>query len=45
MWMLRTEPQLVLKSGSAHPEALECAGCGFRHPHLDEASAEIVVVR
>jgi NAD dependent epimerase/dehydratase family enzyme len=43
MWMLRTEPQLVLKSRWAHPEALECAGCAFRHPHLDEAFAEIVI--
>jgi NAD dependent epimerase/dehydratase family enzyme len=44
MWVLRTEPELVLKSRWVLPEVLTDAGFGFRHPDLDEALASIVSV-
>lgn len=37
MWMLRTEPELVLKSRWVLPGRLEDAGFAFRHPALEEA--------
>lgn len=41
MWALRTEPELVLKSRWALPEALTAAGFEFRHPHLAGALADV----
>ncbi|MDN3496875.1 DUF1731 domain-containing protein [Planococcus sp. APC 4015] len=37
MWMLRTEPELILKSRWVLPGRLEDAGYAFRHPDLEEA--------
>lgn len=37
MWVLRTEPELVLKSRWVAPAALQEAGYRFRHPRLDAA--------
>lgn len=37
MWVLRTEPELVLKSRWVLPERLTAAGFTFRHPDLEEA--------
>ena len=37
MWVLRTEPELVLKSRWTLPGVLERAGYRFRHPHLRAA--------
>ena len=42
MWVLRTEPELVLKSRWAAPEALTAAGYGFRHPRLEPALRDVV---
>lgn len=42
MWVLRTEPELVLKSRWVLPGVLSDAGFVFRHPDLDEALATIV---
>lgn len=41
MWVLRTEPELVLKSRWVLPERLTEAGFVFSHPDLDEALATI----
>jgi uncharacterized protein len=41
MWVLRTEPELVLKSRWVLPATLTEAGFDFRHPHLHEALADI----
>jgi len=41
MWVLRTEPELVLKSRWVLPGVLERGGYEFRHPHLPEALAAI----
>ena len=37
MWVLRTEPELVLKSRWVVPMVLAAAGFRFEHPELDEA--------
>lgn len=37
MWVLRTEPELVLKSRWVTPRVLDAAGFTFRHPHLGPA--------
>ncbi|WP_130281028.1 epimerase [Microcella alkaliphila] len=42
MAVLRTEPELVLKSRWVLPERLEAAGFAFTHPDLDEALASIL---
>jgi uncharacterized protein len=42
MWMLRTEPELVLKSRWVAPETLQRAGFRFRHPDLHGAVAAVV---
>ncbi|MEV7691846.1 DUF1731 domain-containing protein [Microbacterium sp. NPDC089189] len=42
MWVLRTEPELVLKSRWVVPETLTAAGFTFRHPLLRGAVADIV---
>lgn len=42
MWMLRTEPELVLKSRWVVPDVLERARFRFRHPDLEEALREAV---
>lgn len=41
MFFLRTEPELVLKSRWVLPGRLVDAGYRFRHPHLDEALADV----
>jgi uncharacterized protein len=41
MRMLRTEPELVLKSRWVLPATLVDAGFEFRHPHLHEALADV----
>lgn len=41
MWVLRTEPELVLKSRWTLPGVLERAGYRFRHPHLRAAIADV----
>lgn len=41
MWLLRTEPELVLKSRWVAPGVLTEAGFGFRHPELDAALRDI----
>ena len=42
MWMLRTEPELVLKSRWVVPEALIAAGYEFAHPELEPALRDVV---
>ena len=42
MWALRTEPELVLKSRWAAPEALTAAGYSFAHPTLEPALRAVV---
>jgi NAD dependent epimerase/dehydratase family enzyme len=42
MWMLRTEPELVMKSRWVHPETLMRAGYAFRHTDLEEALREVL---
>ena len=42
MWLLRTEPELVLKSRWVLPERLQQAGYTFVWPHLAPAIADIV---
>lgn len=37
MWVLRTEPELVLKSRWVVPGVLDAAGYTFRRPHLEDA--------
>lgn len=37
MWVLRTEPELVLKSRWVVPGVLTAAGYTFRRPHLEDA--------
>ncbi|MCR2827282.1 epimerase [Microbacterium sp. zg.Y909] len=41
MWLLRTEPELVLKSRWVVPGMLTEAGFTFRHPHLEPAVREL----
>ena len=42
MWVLRTEPELVLKSRWVLPGTLTDAGFAFRHPELADAARDIV---
>ena len=42
MWLLRTEPELVLKSRWVLPERLQQAGYTFAWPHLAPAIADVV---
>lgn len=42
MWLLRTEPELVLKSRWVVPATLAAAGYRFEHPDLKEAATTIV---
>ncbi|GAA5091067.1 TIGR01777 family oxidoreductase [Microbacterium yannicii] len=42
MWALRTEPELVLKSRWATPEALTAAGYVFAYPQLEPALDDVV---
>lgn len=42
MLLLRTEPELLLKSRWVVPARLEDAGFAFAHPHLDEALRSLV---
>lgn len=42
MWMLRTEPELVMKSRWVHPEALLRAGYAFRHTDLEPALRDVL---
>ncbi|MDF2556026.1 MAG: NAD-dependent epimerase [Microbacterium sp.] len=42
MWVLRTEPELVLKSRWVVPDALAAAGYEFAHPALEPALREVV---
>jgi len=42
MWVLRTEPELVLKSRWVVPETLTANGFTFRHPSLEEAVSDLV---
>lgn len=41
MWLLRTEPELVLKSRWVLPEALLASGYVFRHPDLEETLRDV----
>jgi len=41
MWVLRTEPELVLKSRWVVPDVLTAAGFTFRYPQLDAAVAAL----
>jgi NAD dependent epimerase/dehydratase family enzyme len=41
MWVLRTEPELVLKSRWVAPETLTAAGYAFRHTDLDAALGDV----
>jgi NAD dependent epimerase/dehydratase family enzyme len=41
MWVLRTEPELILKSRWVAPGVLSDAGYEFRHPELEEALRDI----
>ncbi|WP_374211409.1 DUF1731 domain-containing protein [Microbacterium sp. zg.Y818] len=41
MWVLRTEPELVLKSRWVVPGMLTEAGFAFRHPHFEPAVREL----
>ena len=41
-WLLRTEPELVLKSRYVLPERLEEAGFVFTHPEWAEAARDLV---
>jgi NAD dependent epimerase/dehydratase family enzyme len=45
MWVLRTEPELVLKSRWVLPGVLADAGYEFRHPDLEEALRNVVAAR
>jgi NAD dependent epimerase/dehydratase family enzyme len=42
MWLLRTEPELVLKSRWALPGRLTAAGYRFAHPDLEEALRDCI---
>jgi NAD dependent epimerase/dehydratase family enzyme len=42
MWVLRTEPELVLKSRWAAPETLSGAGYDFTYPELEPALRDVV---
>ncbi|MGY3127213.1 NAD dependent epimerase/dehydratase family enzyme [Agrococcus sp. UYP33] len=42
MWLLRTEPELVLKSRLVLPARLQDAGFVFAHPDLEEALADVL---
>lgn len=42
MWVLRTEPELVLKSRWVMPQRLQNAGYAFKHPHLEPALRAVV---
>lgn len=42
MWVLRTEPELVLKSRWVVPGVLTAAGFRFRHPELGAAITDVV---
>ena len=42
MWMLRTEPELILKSRWVHPEKLTAAGYVFRRPDLEPALRKVL---
>lgn len=42
MWVLRTEPELVLKSRWAAPETLTGAGYQFTYPELEPALRDVV---
>lgn len=42
MWVLRTEPELVVKSRWVHPQALAAAGYAFQHPELEPALREVL---
>jgi NAD dependent epimerase/dehydratase family enzyme len=42
MWVLRTEPELVLKSRWAAPETLTGAGYEFTYPELEPALRDVV---
>lgn len=41
MWVLRTEPELILKSRWALPTTLTDAGFTFAHPNLEEALRDV----
>ena len=41
MWLLRTEPELVLKSRWVVPATLAAAGYRFEHPDLQEAATTV----
>lgn len=41
MWVLRTEPELVLKSRWVEPGVLKDAGFEFQHPELSEALRDL----
>lgn len=41
MWLLRTEPELVLKSRWVMPERLEAAGYRFAWPELEPALRDV----
>lgn len=41
MWVLRTEPELVLKSRWVAPQVLTAAGFAFSHPQLEPALRDI----
>ncbi|GAB3284146.1 hypothetical protein GCM10027426_24130 [Microbacterium lacusdiani] len=41
MWLLRTEPELVLKSRWVVPERLEAAGYRFAWPELEPALRDV----
>ena len=45
MFVLRTEPELVLKSRWAEPEVLTTAGYRFAHPRLEPALRDVVAPR
>jgi uncharacterized protein len=42
MWVLRTEPELVVKSRWVHPEKLISAGYSFEHPDLEPALRKVI---
>jgi NAD dependent epimerase/dehydratase family enzyme len=44
MWVLRTEPELVLKSRWVLPETLTAAGYSFAHPELRRALSAISAI-
>ncbi|SDG99831.1 epimerase [Microbacterium pygmaeum] len=42
MWVLRTEPELVVKSRWVHPETLTSAGYSFEHSDLEDALRKVI---